>query len=530
MSEGAPGADERREITRRSGVVAAGTLGSRLLGAVRDAVIAASFPLAHTDAFFVAWTIPNTLRSLLGEGGIAAAFIPVFTELDEREGRSRAHAYYQRFFGVFACVLVAVSALGVLTAPLWATLFAAGYREDADKFALTVSLTGLVFPYLLFAGLAALLAGVLNALGRFFVPAFAPALLNVGLIAAPFLLVPVATALGGPPVAALAIGALLGGALQVLVQLPALRQVGVPAAPRFSLSDPAVRKSFVLLAPLLLGTGVHQLNILLSRLLASFLPNGAQSFLYYAQRLVEIPQGMFAVAIASAALPSLAKLRSRGDDAEAKAALRHGLRLSLFVALPASAALAALAGPIVTVFFSRGAFGQAEVAATARALVWLALGVWTVASVHPIVRMFYADGDTRTPVVAAGLNLAVFFGLSLATMDTLAHEAIALATSVASLAQLAWLVVALRRRIGALGIGEVATAAARALGASALMAFAVRAVATLGDWGRGGNDPRNLAVLALATAVGLVTYAGAARMLGATELAEVLAAARGRRA
>lgn len=520
---------ERRAITRRSGVVMLGTLGSRVLGAVRDAVIAASFPLLATDAFFVAWTIPNTLRSLLGEGGVQAAFIPVFTDLDEREGRERARVYFQRFAGALLVVLVVVSAIGVWTAPAWATLYAAGYRDDADKFDVTARLTALVFPYLVFAGVAALLAGVLNARSRFLAAAFSPALLNVGLIAGALLLVPVAIALGEPPIVALAWGALAGGLLQVASQLPSLRATGMLARPRFDLGDPAVRRSFLLLAPLLLGTGVYQLNVLLSRLLASFLPHGAQSFLYYAQRLVEIPQGMFALAVASAALPSLARYSSRGEHAEVKATLRHSLRLSLFIAVPASIALATLATPIVTVVFARGEFGPAEVAGTARALTWMALGIWAIGSVYPVVRVFYAYNDTRTPVLCSALNLAVFVNVSLAWMPSMQHQAIALATSIASFAQLVLLLLLLRRRLGPLGLAEVARAFARCVVASAVMAGAAHAVTRFGHWERGGNDPKNLAVMAVTVGVALVAYVLASRALRSTELSEILSSARGRR-
>lgn len=519
---------ERQAVTRRTGVVLLGTLGSRLSGAVRDAVIAASFPLASTDAFFVAWTIPNTLRGLLGEGGVHAAFVPVFSDLDERDGRARARQYFQRFFGALLCIATLVAVVGVLTAPLWATFYAAGYRGDTAKFTTTTQLTAVVFPYVVFAGVAALQAGVLNALGRFFTASLAPALLNLSLIAAPFLLVPVAVALGQPPVMALAYGALAGGALQVLSQVPAMRRAGVAAWPRFDFADPAVRRSFVLLAPLLLGTGVHQLTILSSRLLASFLDDGAQSFLYYGQRLIEIPQGMFAIAIASAALPSLARMKSRGENDEAKATLRHALRLSLFVAVPSSVALAALAMPIVTVVFARGAFGQDEVAGTAGALFWMALGVWAVAAVHPVVRAFYAYSDTRTPVLCSAVNLLVFFSVSLACMDTLAHEAIALASSVASFAQLALLAVLLRRRLGPLGVGEVARAFARCSVASGAMALTAHTVARLGRWERGGNDPLNLAVTAAAVGLGVLAYLGASRALRSAELSEVMASLRGR--
>jgi putative peptidoglycan lipid II flippase len=515
-------------ITRSASVVAGGTLASRLLGAVRDAVIAASFPVGATDAFFVAWTIPNTLRQILGEGAVSAAFIPVFSAVDEREGREAARLYYARYAGTMFLLLALVSTLGVLTAPVWATLYAGGYRIDPSKFGVTVQLTALVFPYILFAGFAALQGGVLNALGRFLNASLSPALLNVAMIAAPWLFVPLALWLGLPPIGGLALAALAGGALQVAAQTASVRQAGMWSRPRLGLRDPAVRESLLRIAPLLLGTGIYQINILLSRHFASLLAPGSQSFLYYGQRLIEIPQGMLALAVASAALPSLSRLSQRGEHEQAKAALRHSLRLSLFLAVPASVALAALALPTVSVLFGRGAFGPIHASETARSLVWMAAGVWSVAAVQTVTRMFYAYGDTRTPVLCSALNLASFFGLCVALMGSLGHAAIALANSFASMLQLALLLVLLARRMGPLGLREVLGAAVRFALASAVMALVVSDLASLGDWKRGGNDPRNLGLYALTAAFGLAVYAGASYLLGSPELQQIASSLRRR--
>ena len=526
MSDGVTA--ENQAITRRAGLVALGTLASRLLGAARDAVIAASFSVSATDAFFVAWTIPNTLRQLLGEGAVSAAFIPMFSQIDERQGRAAAKQFYARFGGTMLALLFAVSAIGVVSAPWWATAYAAGYKQTPDKFALTVQLTALVFPYIALAGWAALQAGVLNALGHFFVASISPSLLNVAFIAAPWLFVPLAHALGLPVIAALALAALAGGLLQVLAQIPSVRAAGMLARPAFGLHDPAVRAGLLRMAPLLVGTGVYQLNILLSRLLASLLPAGSQSYLYYGQRLVEIPQGMLALAVASAALPSLARLLQRDAHDEAKAALRHSLGLSLFFALPASVALGALALPTVTVLFGRGQFDAISAVQTARALVWMAAGVWAVASVQAVTRMFYAYGDTRTPVACSAANLMTFVATSLLAMGALQHAAIALANSAASVVQLALLLWLLRRRAGALGLRKLIAGAARNLGAALAMGLSCAAVARLGHWQRGGNDPFNLLVYGGAVVTGLCVYLIASFALRSPELLEVLAALRRR--
>lgn len=527
MSEPPPSsaaAESTRTLTRQAGVVALGTLGSRVLGAVRDAVIAASFALPATDAFFVAWTIPNTLRRVLGEGAVSAAFIPIFSELKEQQGEARARTYLQGFYGALLLLLVLASLLGMAFAPQLTALYAGGYRDDPDKFRTTVELTRLVFPYILCAGLAALWMGVLNAMGRFAVAAFAPALLNVALIVAPFTFVPLAVGFGMEPVMGLAFASLLGGVLQVVVQLPSAKGVGMLVAPKLAFSDPAVRRSGALILPLLLGTGVNQLNVLLSRLFASFLPTGSQSYLYYGQRLIEIPQGMFALAVASAALPSLAALRSRGDHDEAKRTFRYGLKLTLFVALPASVGLAALAHPTVTVLFARGSFSAGDANATAAALVWMAAGTWAVASTHIATRLFYAYGDTRTPVVAAIVNLVVFIATSLLLLPQLKHEAIALASSLAAVAQLAWLLGMLPFRVGALGMGDVANSGLRSLLASAAMGAVVFDLCRAGHWERGGNDPMNLALYLVASVFGGLVYLAAARLLNIEEASTLLGA------
>ena len=456
-------------ITRSAGVVAIGTLASRVLGAVRDLVLAASFPTGLTDAFIVAWTIPNTLRQLLGEGAVSAAFVPVFSEIDEKQGRDAARTYYARFAGTMALVLASVSAIGVLTAPWWATAYAAGYRVDAAKFQTTQHLTAIVFPYILFAGLAALQAGVLNALGRFLNASISPALLNVCMIIAPVSFVPLAKALHMEPIAGFALAALAGGVAQIVAQTWSVRQAGMWARPSLGFSDPDVRRSLARMTPLLLGTGVYQINILLSRLFASAAGPSSQSYLYYGQRLVEIPQGVLALAVASAALPSLARLAQHGVHEPVKQALRHSVRLSLFLALPASALLAALALPAVTVLFQRGAFTLFDAEQTARSLRWMAAGVWAVASVQSMTRMFYAYGDTRTPVLCSALNLACFVG----GQSGVDGDARTTPRSPRPTASRRWrssrcFASCLRRRIGALGVPEVGRHALRCSAASAV--------------------------------------------------------------
>lgn len=515
-------------MTRSAGIVAAGTLVSRVLGAARDAVFAACFPVADTDAFFVAFTIPNALRGLLADGAVSSAFIPTYTEVRAKEGDEAAKTFYTRLSGVMLFVLALVSLAGVLAAPALVTAYAEGYADDPALFASTVTLTRIVFPYIFFMGAAALGTGILNAHQRFAVPAIAPALLNVALIAAPFVLVAPASAVGLPPIASLAIAAIVGGVLQMIAQWPALRAIGALSWPRASFSDPRVRRAIALLGPLAIGLGIYQVNVMLSRLFTSYLPAGSQSYLYYGQRLVEIPQGMFALAIASATLPTLSDLHARGQLDELKKVFGFALRSSLFIGVPATVVLVALAEPVVSVLFQRGAFDRTDALETARSLAWQGAGVWAIACVRVVVPMFYAHGDTKTPLAGSAANLVAFVVLALALRGTMSHAGIALAISAAGVVQLGILIVLLRRKLGRLGLGSVASSSLR-IGAAALVMGSLEiGIARFGAWERGGNDLTNAAVLAAALLVSGLAYVGVLAALRAPELDDVLGALRRR--
>lgn len=520
--------DAGTSIAKRAGLVAFGTLLSRFSGALRDAVIAATFTLAATDAFWLAFTIPNALRVILGEGAVSAAIVPVYTEAREKDGEDAARDVYAKLVGAMALALLVVSAVGVLAAPFVVTLYASGFQEAPGLFEETVLLTRVVFPYILLVGLGALAQGGLNANGRFFAPAFAPALFNLSLALLPFAILPRITAAGAPASLALAIAALVGGVLALAFVIPSLRGADLLVRPRLALSDPYVRRAFALLGPLVIGLGVYQLNVAVSRQFSSYLPRGALSYLYYGQRLVEIPQGMFALAIASATLPAIATAAARGDDEGAKRLFRESLRMTLAIAIPSSVALAVLATPIVAVLFGRGLFDASAIAETGRSLFFQALGVWAVASVRTVVPMFHGRKDTRSPVIASATNLVAFVLVTASLIRPLGHVAIAIALSVASVAQLLVQLVLLRSRTGAMGLGEVVVVGARMLAASLIAGAVMHGLARFGAWHEGGT-PMNALVLAAAGLLGVVTYLVVARALGVAEVTQVLAKVRRRR-
>jgi putative peptidoglycan lipid II flippase len=463
------GQRERARLLGRAGVVGAGTLLSRVLGLARDVVLAAVFDRDATDAWWVAFTIPNALRQLLGEGAVSSAVVPALADKLATEGDESARSFFARVRGASLVTLLAVTVLGVLLAGPLTELFAAGYRARPNELERTTALTRTVFPYIFFMGTAALGMAALNANRRFAVAAFAPGLLNVALLAAALGLPGVLSASGHDPVQALAIGALAGGLLQVVAQWPSLRSIGYASAPKLELSDD-VRKVGVRMAPLMLGIGVYYVDLVLSRRFLSGLGAGAQSYFSWAMRLCDFPQGVFVMALSTAALPSLSTFAAKGARHELVKTWAHGFGLAMFVALPASAALVALSEPIVVALFQRGAFDALAARETARALLWQGGAVWTVAAVRQTVPAFYAVGDTRTPVAVSAIDLCAFVALALALRGPMGHVGISIAVAGSSAVQMVLLLGGLWWRFGALGAGAIARSVARTVAASGVAA------------------------------------------------------------
>ena len=457
---------DRSAIAKRAGVVGLGTLVSRALGLGRDLVLAALFPRAATDLFFVAFTIPNALRQLLAEGALSSAFVPVLAGIDEKQGKAAAEEFYAKLRGAMWIVLIVVTLLGVAGAPLLCELFAAGFHARAGAFERTVALTRAVFPYLLFMGLAALSAGALQTRKRFAVAAFAPALLNVAMIACAFALPAVFVGHGLDPLYALAVGALIGGFLQVIAQLPELRRAGFTKKLRIDLRDPGVREVVRRIVPMAFGLMIYEIDLVLSRRFLSETGEGGNSYFYYAQRLCDFPQGIFALALATATLPSLSALVARGDRVEVAKTASHALKLALFVALPATALLSVMARPIVVAAFARGAFDATSVDGTSKALVVQGLGVFAVAVVRQLVPLFYALGNTRTPVIVSGLDLLSFIAIALTLRGPWGHVGVSAAVTGSSIVQMVLLMIAMRKELPELRWVEVMPSALKALVAS----------------------------------------------------------------
>lgn len=528
-------ASERRNIARAAGVVSALTLVSRVTGLIRDAVVGYFFGAGMAaEAFFVAFRFPNLFRRLVAEGAMSVAFVPVFADLLTNRPAAEARRALRAVLWLALLVLVAVSLGGALLAPLWVDVFAPGFAHNPPLRQLTVRITRILFPYLALIGTVAVLAGFLNACRHFTAPALSPAILNVAIILCALTLQP----LLGTPVEALAYGVLLGGLCQVALQVAVLQRRGVVLAPLWEPANEAVRRVATLLLPATVGTAIFQINVLIGTILASLLPLGSVSYLWYADRVFEFPLGLFVVALGTAALPSMASQAARGEIDGMRDSLSFALSLMNLIAVPATVGLILLAEPIIAVLFQRGAFAAEETAMTALALRAYALGLWPVAAVRLLAPGFYALGDARTPVyvaliavltnVVAGVALmgpvapgssptvitALINRVAIADLD---HAGLALATSFAATVNALGLGVLMTRRLGVLDRAAVFGSLLRSIIAAVPMGIAVYAVSAALAGPTAGLAERVVG-LGLAIALGIVIYAIVAMLLGGREI------------
>ena len=419
------------------------TLLSRILGFARDTVIARVFGAGlATDAFFVAFKIPNFLRRLFAEGAFSQAFVPILAEYKNRRGEPELRDLIDYVSGMLALALFVVTLLGVLAAPFIIYISAPGFAANPDKFNLTVELLRITFPYILFISLTALAGGILNTMSRFAVPAFTPVLLNVSFIVFTLWLTPYFD----PPVKALAWAVFAGGMMQLAFQAPFLLRLRVMPRFRFNFQHEGMRRVLRQMGPALFGVSVGQISLLLNTIFASFLLTGSVSWLYYADRLMEFPAGMLGVALGTILLPSLSRHYANRSGEEYSALLDWGLRLTIVLTLPAAVALALLAMPLVTTLFMHGAFSVADAEATRAALLAYSFGLLGLILVKVLAPAFYARQDIRTPVKIAVITLVVTQLLNLAFIGPFKHAGLALATSVGSCLNAAFLYYLLRKR------------------------------------------------------------------------------------
>ena len=422
------------------------TLLSRISGLVRD-VLFASLIGAGTgvsaDAFYVAFRIPNFLRRIFGEGAFSQSFVPVFAEYKTKYSIEETRAFVDHLAGVFGAILFVITLIGVIAAPILVMVLAPGFIDEPHKYGMTVQMLRITFPYLFFISLVAMAAGILNTYGRFAAAAFTPVLLNFSLIGAAVWLAPRMD----EPVLALAWGVFIAGVVQLLFQIPFLRDLKMFPRPRLRVQErhDGVMRVFRLMLPAIFGVSVAQINMVVNTVLASFLVTGSVSWLYYSDRLMEFPLGVFGIALATVILPSLARRHVKNSREEFSHLLDWGLRWVFLIAVPAAVALVVLSGPLLATFFYRGAFSVSDVEMSSNALMAFSFGLLGFILIKVLAPGFYARQDTKTPMRIGAISMGINILLSLLLVMPLKHVGLALAISLSAFVNAGLLFVTLRR-------------------------------------------------------------------------------------
>jgi putative peptidoglycan lipid II flippase len=500
------------KLLKSTASVGIATILSRILGFVRDVVLARMFGASGaTDAFFLAFKIPNFLRRLFAEGSFSLAFVPVLSELRNAGDRRALREFVDHVAGTLAAFLLVLTALGIIAAPLVLAVFAPGWAlEGRPEFELSTQMLRITFPYILFISLTALAGGILNSFERFWVPALTPILLNLSLIGCALLL----SGRLEVPVMALAWGVLLAGFLQLLVQVPALMRLGLLPRPRWGWQHSGVRRVLRLMIPTLVGSSAAQVNLLLDSIIATFLVAGSVSWLYYSDRLLEFPLGVFGVALATVILPNLSRKHAAQTAAAFSDTLDWALRLAVLITLPAAVGLAVLAGPILVTLFQYGQFEAHDVHMSALSLMAYSLGLPAFIAVKVLAPGYFARQDTRTPVKYSLISMGANVLLNLAFVGCLLwvgfagpHAGLALASAVSAMLNASLLYLGLRRGghyTPLPGWGHLA--AAVGTGCAAMVAALLLAAPELAQWQLLQAEGRALQLTAV-IALGALVYA-----------------------
>jgi putative peptidoglycan lipid II flippase len=419
------------------------TLVSRILAFVRDVLIARIFGAGMaTDAFFVAFKLPNLLRRLFAEGAFSQAFVPIFGEYKNRRGHEETQLLVDHVTTMLALILFAVTLIGIIAAPILVYISAPGFLKDTAKFDLTVQLLRITTPYIFFISLVAVSAGILNTYNKFWVPAFAPILLNICFIGAALWLAPYFD----PPILALAWAVFVAGIVQLAFQIPFLKKIGMLPNIRFSLKDAGMRRVIRQMGPAVFGVSIAQISLIINTIFASFLAVGSVSWLYYADRLMEFPSGVLGVALGAILLPSLSKCHADNNTAEYSKLLDWGLRLTIMLALPAALALGMIAVPLLSTFFQRGAFDAHDVLMTSYALIGYSVGLIGLILVKILAPGFYAKQDIRTPVKIGIVTLIATQTMNALFIGWIQHAGLALSIGLGACLNSAILFHYLRKR------------------------------------------------------------------------------------
>ncbi|NLF95104.1 MAG: murein biosynthesis integral membrane protein MurJ [Candidatus Riflebacteria bacterium] len=461
--------NQPRSIARSAAVMGIATFFSRIAGLVREQTFAYLFGAGiWTDAFNVAFRIPNLLRDLFAEGAMSAAFVPTFNSVLEKEGRQKAFKLTNLTFCAIFIVVGILTVLGIIFSPFIVSTLAPEFTSNPEKFEATVTMTRIMFPFLLAVSWAAIAMGMLNSLGEFFIPAVAPVFLNLSMIAAGWLICPIAKSYDYPAITGMAIGAMLGGLIQFAVQLPALFRHGYKFRWVLNFQDPGIQRIIKLIIPGTVGLAATQVNIAISTILATSQGDGAVSWLSYAFRVMQLPLGLFGVAVAQATLPVISR-QAAGNDREAMSqTLASSLRLSSFINLFACFAILALAEPAVRILFQHGRFTPEDTLATALALRAYASGLLFFSLIKVMGPAFYTLDETKTPVIASISAVAVNIILNLALIKPLGYWGLALGTSIGAMVNAVILFYKLQHRLGSFNRFGLTAAMLKILAATSL--------------------------------------------------------------
>ena len=509
------------KLAKSAGLIGAATMASRLLGVGREMVLAAVFGATwQMDAFNVAFRVPNLLRDLFAEGAMTAAFVPTFTRKLTSEGKDAAWRLGSLVMNALVLVTVVLALLGILFAPQITGAFAPEFADTPGKLELTTDLTRIMLPFLTMLAVAAAMMGMLNSLRRFFVPSLSPAMFNVASIFSALAIVPLMPSFGLQPIVGMAIGTLLGGLGQILLQAPTLKREGFRYQPIVSFKDPSVLEILRLMGPATLGLAAVQVNVFVNTVLATG-EEGAVSWLQYAFRLMYLPIGIFGVSIATASLPDISRQAHANDLPAVRGSVSRGLRMMLMLNVPAMVGLMVLAEPIVAMIYQRGEFSTTDTMNTASALMFYAPGLIGYSAVKIASPTFYSLRDSRTPVIVSVLSVGVNLALNLALVRVLGFRGLALGTGIAAIFNSVVLLWLLRRRLAGLDGRRIFVSLAKIAVASAAMGVAAQLTgAWLTALTPAGGELAKMLRVAGSIAVALLVLAASARLLRIQEFNE----------
>ncbi len=481
------------KIAKSAGAVSTAVMCSRVLGLIREQVFAGLFGAGYAyDAFVVAFRIPNLLRDLFGEGALSAAFVTVFSDYDTNKGAKATWQLASNVLVFIAILLSIITLTGIYFSENIVNLLAHDFSLIAGKIELTSLLTMIMFPFLLFVALSAVVMGMLNTRGKFFVPAISSSFFNLGSIIGGVSLAFIMPHFGQPAIVGMACGTLIGGIMQLAIQLPTLKKTGFRFTPHLNLKDPGLKKILWLMLPATIGLSATQINIFVNTNFASSCMEGSVSWLNYAFRMVQLPIGVFGVAFSVAAMPVLAKQAAQKDFAALRQTFSSSLVMVFSLTIPATAGLILMARPIIRLIFEHGAFTSFDTLHTAQALIYYAYGLFAYSAVKIMVPVFYALNDTKYPVIGSFIAVTANIISIMLTINTFEFRAIALSTSCAMTINFFFLGCILYRKLTGFSLSYLARGILKILLASAVMALAIVILLNKMQWFLSGSIPLQL--------------------------------------